>query len=332
MKKYKKIVFFGLLPGLMVLLVGWKTYGSDTLQSQSRYLLDTYCTIKAPGDIRVVRALSKAMDRVEEIDIKFNMLNTKSPLYDFNNNNKPVTDKEIVDLVRKALAVSEKSEGKSDITVCPLVNLWGFFTDKPAVPLQSAIDSLLKDVGYKSLKIENGILTKSNPRTKIDLGSIAKGYAVGEAVKVLRQEGITSAIVDLGGDIYALGTYKGRPWKIGIKDPRGDGVIGSLELTDMTAFTSGDYERYFIKDGKRYHHILDPQTGYPAQGYSSVTIVCPDPSLADGLSLALFVLGAEKGIPLIESMQSTGTLMVTTDGRKIYSSNMQVNTQLVKRR
>ena len=331
MKKYK-IMLFGLLFGFMILLMGWKTYESDTLQSQSRYLLDTYCTIKAPGDTRVLSALSKALDRIEEIDSKFNMLNPKSPLYDFNNNNKPITDKEIVNLVRIALDVSEKSEGKYDITICPVVNLWGFFGDKPAVPLQSSIDSLLKDVGYKSLKIENGILSKSNPRSQIDLGSIAKGYAVGEAVKVLRQEGITSALIDAGGDIYALGTYKGRPWKIGIKDPRGDGVIGSLDLTDMTAVTSGDYERYFIKDGKRYHHILDPQTGYPSQGMASVTIISPDPVLADGWSTALFVLGAEKGIPIIDAMQSTGTLMVTTDGRKIYSSGMQVNTQLVKRR
>ncbi|MDP2982755.1 MAG: FAD:protein FMN transferase [Candidatus Latescibacter sp.] len=331
MKKYK-IMLFGLLFGLMILLVGWKTHESDTLQSQSRYLLDTYCTIKAPGDTRVLSALSKALDRIEEIDSKFNMLNPKSPLYDFNTNNKPITDKEIVDLVRIALDVSEKSDGKYDITICSVVNLWGFFSDKPAVPLQSSIDSLLNDVGYKSLKIENGILTKSNPRSQIDLGSIAKGYAVGEAVKVLRQEGITSALIDAGGDIYALGTYKGRPWKIGIKDPRGDGVIGSLDLTDMTVVTSGDYERYFIKDGKRYHHILDPQTGYPSQDMASVTIISPDPVLADGWSTALFVLGAEKGIPIIDAMQSTGTFMVTTDGRKIYSSGMQVNTQLVKRR
>jgi FAD:protein FMN transferase len=330
MKKYNWL-FFAVLAAAMVLFLGL-TRREAALQTQTRFLLDTYYTIKAPGKENVRKVIGKALDRVEEIDTKFNALNPASPLYGFNNSNTPISDREIVELVRIALDLSEKSGGKYDITVFPLVDLWGFFKKSPDIPRTAELDSLMKTVGYKKLKIENGILTKTDPNCKIDLGSIAKGYSVGEALKVLKAGGIASALIDAGGDIYALGMNNGRPWKIGIRDPRGDGMIGSVEVTDKTVVTSGDYERFFEKDGVRYHHILDPQTGFPSRGIISATIISSDPTLADGWSTALFVMGREKGFEAIEAAGSTEALIVTEDGEKFSTPGTHFHRQTAQGR
>ena len=136
-------------------------------------------------------------------------------------------------------------------------------------------------------------------------------------------------MIDAGGDIYALGTNYGKPWVIGIRNPRGEGVAGTLELSDMAVITSGDYERFFETDGVKYHHILDPITGYPAEGIASVTVISPDPALADAWSTALFIMGKEKGLEILEDLQSLEVLMITDDGEQIYSSGMKVEKQVV---
>jgi thiamine biosynthesis lipoprotein len=168
-------------------------------------------------------------------------------------------------------------------------------------------------VGRQNLVIRDGKLTKLRTDMAIDLGGIAKGYAAGEALKVLKKEGQTSALIDAGGDIYALGLNNGRPWKIGIRQPSGKGILGALELSDASVSTSGDYERFFEKNGVRYHHIFDPRTGYPASGVRSVTVVSKDATLADGYSTALFVLGPERGMKLAESNGIFEAIMITDD-------------------
>lgn len=170
-------------------------------------------------------------------------MNPESPVYDFNNGNAAITDDEIVALVNTALQISEKSGGKYDVTIFPLIDLWGFFSESPELPRREKLNEVLKAVGYGNLTINNGILDKKEEETKIDLGSIAKGYAIGEAGKVLKRAGIKSGLIDAGGDIYALGTNYGKPWVIGIRNPRGEEVAGTLELSDMAVITSGDYER-----------------------------------------------------------------------------------------
>jgi thiamine biosynthesis lipoprotein len=151
-------------------------------------------------------------------------------------------------------------------------------------------------------------------------------------VKTIRAAGVQSALVDAGGDIYAIGTLGGQPWKVGIRDPRGDGVIGSLDVTDLTVVTSGDYERYFEFNGVRYHHILDPKTGYPVQGLRSASIITTDATLGDGLSTAVFVLGKERGLAFLEKsrlaqgviMDSTGAV-TTTQGFDLTIVNGNTN-------
>jgi thiamine biosynthesis lipoprotein len=147
---------------------------------------------------------------------------------------------------------------------------------------------------------------------------MAKGYAVGEAVNALKDNGVKNALVDAGGDVYVLGNKNGVPWRIGIKDPFGSGIIGVLEGSNMAVFTSGNYERFFMKDGVRYHHILDPQTGYPARGLASVTVISSDPVLADAWATAIFVMGEKKGIKAAEKI--SGKIILVNEKGRIYSS------------
>ncbi|MFC1512353.1 FAD:protein FMN transferase [Candidatus Latescibacterota bacterium] len=296
----------------------------DKIQSQTRFLMDTFFTIQVPGDIEVLKDIEKAFVRIEEIDKKFNALNPQSPVYKFNNEDIPITDNEIVELVKKALEISIKSEGKYDITIFQLVELWGFFNKSPKVPSKEELDNALNIVSYNNIYIEKGELKKKKESTKIDLGSIAKGYALNEAKHILEQSGITSALIDGGGDIYALGAYNNQPWVIGIMNPRGEGVVGSLELEDMAVVTSGDYERIFEEEGKQYHHILDPSTGYPAEGLASVTVISPDPTSADAWATAFFVLGKEKTLELLKQLNSIEVFLITDEGENIYSKGMQV--------
>ncbi|MFC1691894.1 FAD:protein FMN transferase [Candidatus Latescibacterota bacterium] len=297
----------------------------DNIQSQTRFLMDTFFTIQVPGDIDVLKGIEKAFERIEEIDIKFNALNPESPVHKFNADDSPSTDCEIVELVQKALDVSIKSDGNFDITVFPLITLWGFFDESPKVPNKEDLDNTLKSIGYENIFIEKGELKKKKATTKIDLGSIAKGYALNEAKRVLEQSGITSALIDGGGDIYALGAYNNKPWVIGIRNPRGEGVIGSLELTDMAVVTSGDYERVFEEDGKKYHHILNPETGFPAEGLASVTVISPDPVLADAWATAFFVLGKEKTLEILKKLHSIEVFLITDDEERVYSKGMHVD-------
>jgi FAD:protein FMN transferase len=305
-------------------------FNSQT-QSQTRFLLDTVCKIQVPGEKERIKSIEKAFTRIEEIDKKFNALNPESQIYKFNNSNISITDPEIVQLAQTALKVSEITQGAYDITVFPLVEAWGFYTENPALPDSHVVTEALSHVGYKLLKIENGTLVKLRDDVKIDFGSIAKGYAVGEAVKSLINDGIKSALVDGGGDIYALGKNYGKLWKIGIKNPRGDGVAGALDMEDMTAVTSGDYERYFEKDGIRYHHILDPRTGYPARGIESLTVLSNDATLADAWSTALFVLGKDNALELAKKMKSFEILIIDDNGEKFVSPGLEGNIETIRK-
>jgi len=291
------------------------------MQKQTRFLMDTIVTIQIPGGAERVAVIQKALDRMEQVDHKFNVLDSSNQLYAFNHRNEPITDPEIAGLVKTALDIARQTAGAFDVTVYPLVKLWGFFGKNPSLPADRDIRALLPHVGWRKLVVRDGRITKADPAVRIDLGGIAKGYAVGEAVKTIRAAGVQSALIDAGGDIYAIGTLSGQPWKIGIRDPRGDGVMGSLDVTDLTVVTSGDYERYFETNGVRYHHILDPKTGYPVRGLRSATVITADAALGDGLSTALFVLGKERGLAFLEKsglaqgviMDSTGA-MTTTQG------------------
>ncbi|MDD5116867.1 MAG: FAD:protein FMN transferase [Candidatus Omnitrophica bacterium] len=186
--------------------------------------------------------------------------------------------------------------GSFDITVGPLIDLWGFNNRQYTVPEEKRISSALKLVGADKiiLREKDHMVEFKLPGMKIDLGGIAKGYALDQAVKKLKENNINSCLINAGGQVYALGKRSGRPWKTGIKKARAGRFSRKLEMTNQSVSTSGDYEQFFSRDGKRYSHILDPRTGYPASsGLVSVTVVAPSGTEADALSTSAFILGKE---------------------------------------
>ncbi len=231
--------------------------------------------------------------------------------------------KDTLYVLEKARQYSEISNGAFDLTIGPLVESWGVFSNNPKVPSESEIDELLKLVNYKDINIdlENSTAMLAKKGQIVDLGGIAKGFAADEVIEIYKKHGVESAMISLGGNILTLGGKPdGSPWTIGIRNPRGkDGsYIGIISVKDKAVVSSGDYERFFEKDGVRYHHILDPKTGYPADtGLIGTTIVSDISIDADALSTATFVLGLEEGMKLIESLEGIEAVFVTED-KKIY--------------
>jgi len=294
--------------------------GKPEVRKQTRLMMDTYVTVSAfgPGP-KAEAALDSAFVRLEQISHRFNHLDSTSPIYAFNERNVPITDTEVIHVLKAAQRISVLSGGAFDITVEPLVRLWGFYDSCPALPEQRQIDSCLRLVGYRNLVVEPGRVTKRNPATRIDLGGIAKGYGLAEAARVLRQAGVDSALIDLGGDVYAIGRKGNEQWKVGIRNPRGDGVVGVVALHNLAAVTSGDYERFFFgPDSIRYCHILNPHTGWPARGFCSTTVLMRDPLLAQGFSKVLFILGPE-ALKLADSTEHFEALLIT-DSMKVITS------------
>ncbi len=223
---------------------------------------------------------------------------------------------ETFDVIREAIHTSEISDGTFDITFETLHGLWKFDQDlDPHPPTAEAVRAQVKYVGYKHVKLDPAASTVflDEPHVRIGLGGIAKGYAVDHASKVLLDGGITSFYAQAGGDLYTHGMKAdGSPWIAGIRDPRGPETdyFAMMAVSDHAFSTAGDYERSYIVGGKRYHHIIDPRTGYPATASRSVTIWAPNALIADEIDDAVFILGPKRGLELVESLDGVGAVIV----------------------
>lgn len=230
---------------------------------------------------------------------------------------------EVLYVLNRAKYYSELCGGTFDITIGPVAKIWGIFTDHAKVPSKEEIHEALSSTGYKDISINNGLGTAKLKKASesVDLGAIAKGYAADRAIEIYKHQGIESAFINLGGNVMVLGNKPdGSPWKIGIQNPvlqRGQ-CLGVVQAVDKTIVTSGDYVRYFEKDNVKYHHILDPRTGYPANsGLISTTVVSEKSIGADALSTAIFILGLEEGMKLINSIKDMEAIFITKD-KEIY--------------
>lgn len=233
-------------------------------------------------------------------------------------------DEETLLVTQKALEMSRLTGGAFDISVGAFYNLWKFGNDQDGtIPSDSDVNERVKLVGYKRIEInkkkKNIRLTKKGMR--ITLGGIAKGYAVDRTVKILHDAGFVDFIIQAGGDLYVSGKKGSRQWIVGIRDPRGDRAtpFAITPIENMTFSTSGDYERSLVKDGVRYHHILDPSNGKPAMQCRSVTVMAKDAITADGLSTALFVMGVESGMKLVEKLDDVEAVFVDASN-KVHTS------------
>lgn len=233
---------------------------------------------------------------------------------------------ETADLIRTAVYYGDLSNGKFDITVAPATNLWNFKdNEKKALPDPEELKKAVAHIDYHCIKINGNTVTLTDPDAAIDLGGIAKGYIADRLKDYLKSEGIEHATINLGGNMLAVGgKYDGTDFRIGIQKPFSENgtVMAVLNIRDKSVVSSGNYERYFEKDGTIYHHILDPDTGYPVQnGLDQVTIISDRSVDGDALSTACFTLGLEKGMELIRSLDDTEAVFVTSDGEMHLSSD-----------
>lgn len=282
---------------------------SDSSQEYTSdvFAMDTYMTLTAYGE-NAQEAVEAGIAEIQRLDDLLSTGKDTSEVAQINANGGGVLSEDTDYLVKRALDIYQSTNGAFDISIYPVMQLWGFTTGNFAVPSESdlAAKLALVDAGKIILSEENGQTSISLPEgMEIDLGGIAKGYTSGRVMDVMKSCGIKSAVINLGGNAHVLG-YKtdGSQWKVGIQDPEDEnGYLGGVSVTDKAIITSGGYERYFVdKDtGVKYHHIIDPKTGYSANnGLISVTIVSADSTLADGLSTSLFVLGTEDAITYCE--------------------------------
>ncbi|ALC18260.1 thiamine biosynthesis lipoprotein ApbE [Desulfuromonas soudanensis] len=231
---------------------------------------------------------------------------------------------ETAEVVALGERVAAASDGAFDMALGRLKELWGVEGEAPRVPTSAEIDAALEGTGVGDLIRDGQTIVKRSPDLAVDLGGIAKGYAVDRAAAVLRRAGVKSAAINAGGDIRLLGDRNGRPWRIGIQHPREDGrLLATLSLGPTAVVTSGDYERYFEVGGVRYHHLFDPATGYPSRRCQSVTVVAESAALADALATAAFVLGPEGGLRLLEKFPGAEVILVAADGSRHVSPGLQ---------
>jgi len=234
---------------------------------------------------------------------------------------------ETLEVLTVARQVSEWTDGKFDVTFGALSGLWKFDQDQDdSIPPRSTVAARLPDVDHTALEVDaaRGTAFLRRPGMRAHLGGIGKGYAIDRAAAILRMRGFHDFMIQSGGDLFVSGRRGDRAWRLGIRDPRGpaDRSFAALDVTNKTLSTSGDYERFFIRDGRRYHHILDPDLGEPARGCRSVTIVADKAVIADGLSTGVFVLGPEKGMALIERLPDVEGVVVTSDNKVLVSSGL----------
>ncbi|MGC8659908.1 MAG: FAD:protein FMN transferase [Desulfomonilaceae bacterium] len=318
-----------ILISAILILNSCSSVNSDSSLKSRRILLGTLVeiTVLGPSD-KLQEVTNSAYNEIRRIE-DLASFHKKSQLTKINQNAgiSPVNvAPELVSLIQQALEVSRRTNGAFDPTIGAVAKLWNFSeSDAPRLPGKDEIDQALKKVGWQKVIVvpEKHEVFLPEKGMALDLGGIAKCYALNQAEKMIKSLGIKSALINAGGDIAAFGgKERGTPWRIGIQDPRDNsGISAVLEVDAGLVFTSGDYERFFEKDGKRYHHILDPKTGYPASECESVTIVVPDGSRYEGFPAAIFVMGPEKGMAFVQNFKDLACLIIDSEGKFLVSPN-----------
>jgi thiamine biosynthesis lipoprotein len=227
-------------------------------------------------------------------------------------------------LIRRSVEISKLTQGAFDITYESVGQHFDFHARQK--PDAATVAAELENINYRYLQLDHAARTVgfARPGVRINLGGIAKGYVVERGVDILRSKGITNAIVTAGGDSRLLGDRRGRPWMVGIRDPRKDGEVAiSVPLADEAVSTSGDYERFFDEDGVRYHHIIQPATGTPASGVHSATVFGPDGITTDALSTSVFVMGVDKGLRMIAALPDYESIVIDAKGQVYFSSGLE---------
>lgn len=295
---------------------------ADRKESDTFFALDTYCTFTVYGS---ADAIKSARARLAELENLLCVTDENSALSRINRGEETEFSPEILALIQTAQRVTIESDGAFDVTVSPLVDAYGFYTDEFRVPTEAELEALVKLVDGRALLDKDGAICLQKGQ-KIDLGGIAKGYIADACAAVLREQGVKSAILSLGGNVCAVGNKPdGKPFNVAVSDPKDtSSYVGTVLLSDASLVTAGSYQRGFTENGKYYHHILDPKTGKCADsGLGSVTVLCRDGARADALSTACFVLGEEGALTLWESSSDFELLLVREDGTLVCTEGLR---------
>ncbi len=306
---------------LIIGFLGWGYYSQSASVTESErtvFMMDTVVQIRAVGP-QAEAAVDEAVKEMQRVERMFSRFDEDSAVDRINRaaGTWISVPEEVIALIAKGVEYGHLTEGAFDITIGALMDLWGFNTESPSMPSQDELHTALQTLLFSEVELNymtNQVRIPSE--SVLDLGGIAKGYAVDRGRRVLQTRGVTHSIINAGGDIATIGGRPdGRPWRVGIQDPTDSAsLLAVVEITDMTIVTSGDYERFFELDGVRFHHILDTKTGFPAEGLRSVTVIAPDAAAGDALSTAIFVLGWEKGQELVQQLDDVEALLVNAEG------------------
>ena len=296
------------------LLTGCSGAPAQEPESATFFAMDTAMDFTVYGDAAL---LDEAETLIGSLEDQVSVTDEHSDIYAIDHTGSGSLSGNAAELMAQALELCRRTGGALDISVYPIVQAWGFTTGSYQVPDEETIQSLLPLVDYTQIQYDaaTGVVTLPEGM-EIDLGSVAKGYAGQLAAQMLREHGVQSALLNLGGNVQTVGAKPdGSPWQIGIKDPQGEDAMMVLSVEDQAVVTSGGYERYFEQDGQTYWHIMDPSTGHPADsGLLSVTIVGDEGVVCDGLSTALFVMGLEKAADLWAQSGDFEAVFVTASG------------------
>ena len=326
--KYKRLT--ALLSASILLLSGCSGLPRERSQTYTDTLFDTVISVQIfdSVDEDVLEGCEKLCKKYDSMfsnkieDSEISRINSAG-------GNPVEVSKETIKLIKKGIYYSEMSDGVFYITIAPVSNHWDFKAETPLVPSPEAIAEAVSHVNYENIIIRDNTVKLTDPHAGIDLGAIAKGYIADRIKDYLEEEGVRHAMINLGGNVLAMGSkLDGSDYNIGIQEPFDETgePITSVKISDKSVVTSGIYQRYFKADGKIYHHILDPNTGYPCENnLYSVTILTDSSLTADALSTTCFLLGYDRGMKLINQLDNVDAVFITNDNQIHYSKNFQNN-------
>ena len=335
----RKNIKYYALAALVIITVGVALLlhffgGTESTYETSFFAMDTYMSVKGTGR-DAEKAVEAVKDAITALDADLSVTNAESLVFELNARGNCTADDNMAYLIEKSLAARDLTDGAFNICIYPIMKEWGFTTGEFKVPDASVLVSLRDRLATSEIalnKQDNSVSLSEG--TMIDFGGIAKGYATKVAVDLFNKKNIKSALINLGGNVYALGKKPdGSLWNVAVKSPDDSmKYLGILSIADKAVITSGGYERYFEEGGITYHHIIDPATGYPADsGAKSVTIVSSDPTLADALSTGLFVMGLDEAVKLWRGgavsfdfiyYDNSGSLYITEGIKDAFSSDI----------
>lgn len=331
--KSKYFSYFLTLALVITLLPGCgKNSTGNEPRLYTHFCFDTVCqiTIYSTASENESDIMNDCFEMCDKYDKLFNKHNKESEVYKINSNQSGFVEVsgETLEIIKDSKYYSTLSMGAFDITISPIVDLWDI-NNNPHIPDKKNIEGALKYINYKDILFNDDKVKLSHKQQGIDLGGIAKGYVADKIKDFLKKQKISSAIINLGGNILTIGENNNKDFTIGIKKPFGESdtdYSATIKITDKSVVTSGIYERYFKKNDKIYHHILNPETGYPAQNnLYSVTIISDKSEAGDALSTAVFVLGLDEGLSIINSLDNIYAVFITKDYKIHLSDGLSIN-------